>query len=75
MIKCNLAQADVPCVMDSTNQPKPADVHPSIIERSSSSPMDNIAISASDLIEMIKSGQSNDVNELIRQMLNDRLAA
>ena len=37
--------------------------------------MDDIAISASDLVEMIRSGQSYDLNALITQMLNDRSAA
>ena len=36
---------------------------------------DDIAVSASELIEMIRSGQSEDVNDLVRRTLSDRHAA
>ena len=36
---------------------------------------DEIAVSATDLIEMIRSGNGTDVNALVRQMLDERQAA
>ncbi|HCT44960.1 MAG: hypothetical protein CMJ35_00440 [Phycisphaerae bacterium] len=36
---------------------------------------DDIAVSASELIEMIRSGEGGDVNDLVRRMLDDRHAA
>lgn len=36
---------------------------------------DKIAVSASELIEMIRSGESSDVNELVKRTLDDRHAA
>jgi len=39
------------------------------------SPTDDIAVTASELIEMIRSGDASDVNELVQRMLNDRHAA
>ena len=38
-------------------------------------PADEIAISATDLIKMIESGQGTDVNELVNRVLQDRQAA
>lgn len=36
---------------------------------------DDIAVSASDLIDMIRNGNGSDVNELVRRTLSDRHAA
>ena len=36
---------------------------------------DDIAISASELIDMIRSGDTGDVSEMVRRMLQDRHAA
>ncbi|MFG0246759.1 MAG: hypothetical protein ACF8MF_11995 [Phycisphaerales bacterium JB052] len=36
---------------------------------------DDIAVSATELIEMIRSGEGNDVNDLVSRMLQDRHAA
>lgn len=36
---------------------------------------DDIAVSASELIDMIRNGSGNDVNELVRRTLSDRHAA
>lgn len=56
------------------------DMHITSIDRSSTdrlsqSPTDEIAISASELVKMIESGQGTDVNELVNRMLIDRQAA
>jgi hypothetical protein len=36
---------------------------------------DDIAVSASDLIDMIRNGNGSDVNELVRRTLSNRNAA
>ncbi|MDF1808881.1 MAG: hypothetical protein P1U42_04220 [Phycisphaerales bacterium] len=36
---------------------------------------EDIAISATDLIKLIESGQGDDVNELVSRLLQDRQAA
>jgi hypothetical protein len=38
-------------------------------------PTDEIAISASELVKMIESGQGTDVSELVNRLLHDRQAA
>ena len=40
-----------------------------------SEPADQFAVSAHDLLGMIRDGQGNDVNELVNRTLNDRRAA
>jgi len=60
--------------MDINDQLNPADDRSST-ERHAPSPADEIAISALDLIDMIKAGNGSDVNELISQMLRERPAA
>ena len=37
--------------------------------------LSTIAISATELIKMIESGQGSDVNELVNRMIQDRQAA
>jgi len=56
------------------------DMHNTLTDRSSTdrqsqSPADEIAISASELVRMIDSGQGTDVNELVNRVLIDRQAA
>lgn len=51
-------------------------LHPDMNQVASAQPQtDEIAVSATDLIEMIRSGNGTDVNALVRQMLDERQAA
>ena len=60
--------------MDINDQLNPVDERSSTA-RHAPNRADEIAISALDLIEMIKAGNGSDVNELVSQMLRERPAA
>ncbi len=59
--------------MDTNTANSPADRRST--EKHTPHPADEIAISATDLIKMIESGQGTDVNELVNRVLQDRQAA
>ena len=48
---------------------------PSSTEKQPANPTEGIAISAAELMQMINSGQGDDVNELVNRRLQDRQAA
>lgn len=66
--------ADELGVMDTT-PPTNSNTQPITQSEHSQSPTDKIAISATELIKLIESGQGTDVNRLVNQVLQDRQAA
>ena len=73
-MKSRFFRADGDSVMEN-NTPTNDDSSASKLHAEPKQDTDQIAVSAEDLVRLIHSGQGDDLNELIRQTLNDRLAA
>ena len=73
-MKLNIACTDDHSVMN-TNETLNPSADRSSTDLQVPSPTDAIAISATELIKMIESGEGTDVNEMISQVLRDRQAA
>ena len=73
-MKSRFFRADGVSVMEN-NTPTNDDPSASKLHTEPKQDTDRIAVSAEDLVRLIHSGQGDDLNELIRQTLDDRLAA